>query len=103
MVAVPRSGLEARTHAGRKASAAFVRLQRREPLENVDELVLLRVSVSKRGNGAWCKTRKVDAKVRQTKHIAQRALLSALHAGCKGLRIVGWLGPGRHVGGGDGR
>jgi hypothetical protein len=46
------------------------------PLQNVDELVLFGMGMSKGGHRSWFQTREVDSEVAQTEQIAQHALLS---------------------------
>ena len=67
-------------------------MQSRVAFEDIDKLVLFGVGMAQGRNRARCELGEVDAKVGQTKQVAQRTLLAALHLGCERLWIVGKLG-----------
>lgn len=76
-VTVARAGLEACAHSRRELGPTLVGVQRRPPFQDVDELVLLAVGVTKGRNCIGSQAREVYAKVRQAEKIAQSALLPA--------------------------
>ena len=82
--------------------STFVGVQRGSPLENVDELVLPGVGVTKGRNCTGSQAREIHAKVCEAEKIAKLAFLSAHHTRRKRLRIYGGLASGRHFGSGDG-
>jgi hypothetical protein len=71
-------------------------------MQDVDELILLCVSVSKGRNCIGGKPCKVYAKVGETKNVTKLALLSAYHPRCKRLRIDGGPASGWDFSGRDG-
>src|SRR6266853_3084024 len=66
-LSVTSTRFEARAHSRRELGSAFVGVQCRPPLQDVDEFVLPSVGVAKRRNSIGCQTREVYAKISQTK------------------------------------
>lgn len=83
---------EARAHARREVDLARVGDERRRAFQNIDELVLLRVSMQQRGLASGQKPRQVHAEVLQAEDVAERPLLAVRHAAEEGLGIVRRLG-----------
>ena len=79
-MAIPRACLEPRAHAGRHLSSTLIGMQRGVTLQDVDELVLLRVSVAQGRDCVGCETSEIDTEVRETEQIAQRMFLPSRHS-----------------------
>src|SRR5262245_8785121 len=88
MMCVSASALEAGTHAWRERCVAVICAQQRPARQNVDELVLLRMGVTQRGDSTWCQARQVDAEAGQPEHVTQRPLLATSHTRRERFRIV---------------
>src|SRR3984957_15151796 len=98
-MSVPACRLEAGAHTGVKSCAAGFGDQGRAPLEDVNELVLLRVRMAQSRGGAGSEARDVDAEIRESEQVAERPLVAARHTRSERLGIVGAKGGGRRLGG----
>lgn len=100
-VSVSRTRLETRAHPWRKLGSPFVRVQSRAPAQDVDELVLPAVSVTKGRHRIGSQAREVYAEVREAKKIPKWAFLPAGHARCKRFGVGGRLASDGYFGGTD--
>jgi len=88
-VIIASANLEGHTHTWQKPGSTFVGVRRRMPLQSVDELVLLGMSVAQRRHRLWSEPRQIYPKVAKTKQIAQRLLSPARHLRRERLGIGG--------------
>src|SRR5262245_62264947 len=89
MVRVAGAGLEASAHSRLETRLAGVGHERGIALENVDELILLRVRMAQGRVRARGEPREVDAEVLQPEEISERPLLATLDARGEGLGVAG--------------
>jgi hypothetical protein len=80
MMGVSRTRPEPGAHPRYELRFAHVSDQDGMPLQNVDELVLFGMGMSKSGDRTRFQTREVDSEVGQTEQIAEHALLSTGYA-----------------------
>jgi hypothetical protein len=87
-MSVSRASLETGAHSRQKWRLALIRDEYRVPRQDVDEFILFRMGVAKCRARTRNKARKIHPEVRQTKYVAQRALLTSSHARREWLWIV---------------
>src|SRR5271168_4051168 len=102
VMGVAASPLEAGARAWLQRRAAGVGDQRRLALQDVDELVLLRMRMADRGRPARFEARDVDAEIGEPERVAERPLVAPRHPRGERLGIVGAERARRDIGGANG-
>src|SRR6266566_2331204 len=88
MVRIAAAGLEAGAHAGLQRRLARIGDQRGGAFENVDELVLARMRVTKRRHRARRQARQINSENGKPERITERALRAISEARDKIFRII---------------
>jgi len=83
--------------------SGIVGKQRRFALKNINELILPRVSMMQRRNGARRQAGQVHSEIVQAEEVAKRTLEPAADARGEGFRIIGDLGARRRFASKQGR